>query len=268
MSRRKLRGFGFSDPTVRFVMLHHYLLKSAAWRTLHNDAKALLIDVWERHNGVNNGEISYSVREAERIGISEAQASRMFAMLVDRRFLAVVKNAVFKAGTKQARTWRITAEPCGGKPATRDFMRWRPMSTEAGAENHFLVPPRKPDSSTQESMSGKGPTLVTPRKLNGPKTARAKFHPGNTSILPQGGEPPDSLQAYPLPRTWNPGRAATLEAIAAGLPPSRIAEAMTQFRDRYADVQSTDWLGLWRLFVQNIMNTEKQPAAKKFGAAS
>jgi hypothetical protein len=61
----------------RFVALPHYMLRSPAWKTLPADAKALLIAVWERHNGMNNGEISYSVREAKEIGLSKSVTARM-----------------------------------------------------------------------------------------------------------------------------------------------------------------------------------------------
>jgi hypothetical protein len=165
MSKKKLRrGAGFSDTTRRFVPLRHYLLKSAAWTTMHSDAKALLIDVWTRYNGVNNGEISYSVREAEHIGITQWQASRMFAILIERGFLAVVKDASFKAARKQARSWRITDERCGGEPATKDFMGWRPISFSS-------VAPTLPYSSTRASMSPKKPPSVAWVLPRGPKTA-------------------------------------------------------------------------------------------------
>jgi hypothetical protein len=109
MAKRKLRhGVGLSDPTKRRVELHHYLIKSEAWLSMHSDAKALLIDIWARHNGVNNGEISYSVREAARIGMTQWQASRMFAVLIERGFLVVVRDASFKTGKKLARTWRCS----------------------------------------------------------------------------------------------------------------------------------------------------------------
>lgn len=65
VSRRKpKRGVGGSDPTIRYVGLTHLVLNSQAWKTLPGDAIKLLIDVWKRHNGVNNGEITYGCRGA------------------------------------------------------------------------------------------------------------------------------------------------------------------------------------------------------------
>jgi hypothetical protein len=73
MARRHLRKFPGSD---RFIRLPHYMLKSPAWKLLSPNAKALLLEVWARHNGVNNGEISYAVREAAAIGMHHSTASR------------------------------------------------------------------------------------------------------------------------------------------------------------------------------------------------
>jgi hypothetical protein len=87
MKKKLKRGVGRSDPTVRFVWLHHHVIKSAAWESLPGHAIKLLIDVWKRHNGENNDEIAYGCREAQQIGISQWQAGRMFDVLIDRGFL-------------------------------------------------------------------------------------------------------------------------------------------------------------------------------------
>jgi hypothetical protein len=250
---------------VRFVKLHHYLIKSIAYRTMPAAAKALLTQVWLRHNGENNGEISYGCGEAQEIGMSSPTASRMFDILADRGFLVVVRDSSFDAKNKMARTWRITAEPCGGKPATKDFMCWRPTPTKAGAENHFTVSPMKPDGFTHETMSPEKPVSVSPAKPSSPILAGSQFHQRNTYSIPcGGGEQQDSQLPYPLPGTWYPDQDAILEAVTEGLHPDRIAEAVKLFRQRYTgnDVQSTTaWLGLWRIFVRGIVNT--QPSTRQ-----
>ena len=110
--------------TSRFIALPHYLLKSAAWLTMTPNAKALLIEVWKRHNGVNNGKISYSVREAAEIGLGRSTAARAFTELVERGFLRITRHSVFTLKTKDARTWELTAERCYDNPPAKDFMRW------------------------------------------------------------------------------------------------------------------------------------------------
>ena len=62
MKRRKRRGGG-----ERFVKLPHWMLKCPAWRTLSPNAKAVLLHLWEEHNGSNNGEIVYAVRSSANI---------------------------------------------------------------------------------------------------------------------------------------------------------------------------------------------------------
>jgi hypothetical protein len=55
-----------------------------------------------RHNGVNNGEISFGCREAEKLlGWSYRKAARMFDILIERGFLVVVCNACFDLKTKK-----------------------------------------------------------------------------------------------------------------------------------------------------------------------
>lgn len=115
-------------------------------------AKAVLLDVWERHNGRNNGEISYSVREAEAIGVSRSAAARAFNELLQRGFLKVGRNSSFTLKTKEARTWELTAEPTGqeaGVKASRDYMTWSP-------QNQNTVPERAsngPAGGTQRGIA-------------------------------------------------------------------------------------------------------------------
>ena len=86
MSKKKLKR-GVGGSTDRFVLLPHYMLKSAAWRSLPSYAKALLIEVWVRHNGVNNGEISFGCGEASKtLDFGKTTAKRMFDVLVERGF--------------------------------------------------------------------------------------------------------------------------------------------------------------------------------------
>lgn len=136
--RRKTDPRGRSMSAGRFVLLPHWLLRSAAWMTLSPDAKALLLHVWQRHNGANNGEISYAVREAAAIGLSKDRTARAFAALIERGFLVCTRASAFTVKTRDARLWRITAEPCGNElRGTKDFMFWTPNSRA-----HATVKPR------------------------------------------------------------------------------------------------------------------------------
>ncbi|HLJ20094.1 MAG TPA: hypothetical protein VKU84_07845, partial [Stellaceae bacterium] len=129
--RRRSNGEGHT----RYVALQHWMLNHPAWKALSPDAKALLIEVWLRHNGTNNGTISYAVREAEVIGLSRNMAARAFAELVSRGFLVCTRASAFTVKTRAARLWRLTAErsgPTGSDPATKEFMTMQPHSPAHG----------------------------------------------------------------------------------------------------------------------------------------
>lgn len=108
----------------RFVRLPIWMLKSEAWTTMSPSAFKLLIHLWSRHNGQNNGEIAYAVRDAEEIGLKKSAASDAFRELVERGFLKIRRASTFTLKTKEARTWELTAEPSGGRAPTNEFMRW------------------------------------------------------------------------------------------------------------------------------------------------
>tara|TARA_R110002096_G_scaffold422225_1_gene628626 strand:- start:1078 stop:1524 length:447 start_codon:yes stop_codon:yes gene_type:complete len=139
-NRQKLNGFGQSRGD-RFVQLPYYMLESPAWLSLSPNAAKLYIDVCKRYNGINNGTISYSVREAEKIGLTKSTAARAFQELQDRGFLALTSEANFHLKTKEARLWRLTAFSACGKDATKDFMRWRPPTRTHLTAKQNTVPP-------------------------------------------------------------------------------------------------------------------------------
>ena len=142
----------------RFVALPHYLLNSEAWLTMSPPAKALLIEVWKRHNGVNNGEISYSVREAAVIGLSRSAAARAFQELQDRGFLRMVRASSFTLKTKEARTWQITAEKRGNGLSGGDFMRWKPAKVIGEKTKHS--PKISPAQSHQRDRAPPDKTIL------------------------------------------------------------------------------------------------------------
>ncbi len=100
------------------------MLRCPAWKMLDPDAKALLLEVWARHNGTNNGQISYACREAEEIGLSRNRASRAFTLLQQLGFLRMRAESWFdRKGGSAARQWEVTAESVEGQPATKGYMR-------------------------------------------------------------------------------------------------------------------------------------------------
>jgi hypothetical protein len=124
----------------RFVQLFHSMLKLPVWKTMSPAAKALLLEVLQRHNGSNNGEISYSVREAQEAGVmTKNTAARAFRELQERGFLRVGRPSCFslktatglginRCGTR-ATEWRITwLKGANGESPSRDYLDWQPAA--------------------------------------------------------------------------------------------------------------------------------------------
>lgn len=117
----------------RFVKLDHWMLKSPAWRALTPAARALYVELAQRYNGANNGEISLSVREAAAaVNIAKDTASKTFQDLIAIGFIRRRRPGSFTWKVRHAATWILTEFPVGDEPATKDFMRWPPGKSEAG----------------------------------------------------------------------------------------------------------------------------------------
>ncbi len=108
-----------------FVRLHRGVTNSEAWKSLSCEARCLLIEIWARHNGQNNGRIPYSHREARktlRIGSRKVQAA--FQELENRGFVVPRAKGSFDWKQRQATEWEITTEPCDDQPAKRLYRKW------------------------------------------------------------------------------------------------------------------------------------------------
>lgn len=126
MSVRKNRTRGVSG-TPRHVRLHHWLLESAAYRSLRPVARALLVELYAFYNGTNNGQIYPGVRlAAERVGVSVDTIWPAFKDLEDRGFIRAVERGAFTRKDRQATRWVLTEFEHAGQLATKDFMRYVP----------------------------------------------------------------------------------------------------------------------------------------------
>ena len=71
-----------------FVALPKYLLKSAAYGSLGLPARAALIEILARYNGINNGRLGISARTlAASLSISRATGTRALNELCEKGFL-------------------------------------------------------------------------------------------------------------------------------------------------------------------------------------
>ncbi|MBF0628544.1 MAG: hypothetical protein HQL91_10050 [Magnetococcales bacterium] len=125
------------------VRLYHWILKSEAWQSLSGNACKLLLLVWKRHNGENNGEISFSNREAAQlVPCGKNQAGGLFRELMEKGFLKVAEKGSFDFKTHHATTWILTAERLKDNPPTKDFMSWKnPKNQKSVPSGGIYSPP-------------------------------------------------------------------------------------------------------------------------------
>ncbi len=109
----------------RYVGFDYNLLETEAFMFLSGGAFKLLALVKKRYNGLNNGHISFSVREGrDLLGHSVNTISRYFDELVNKGFLKVKEKGSFSYKKRHATTWIITSDKYNNQKS-RDFKHWK-----------------------------------------------------------------------------------------------------------------------------------------------
>lgn len=126
MSKVNGKGRSKFEP---YIKLHRGVTNSEAYKSLSCEARSLLIEVWARHNGVNNGHIALSHREARTaLRIGNDKTYRTFRELQEKGFLIARAKGSFDwkvaAGQGRATEWEITTEACDGQPSKGSYRRW------------------------------------------------------------------------------------------------------------------------------------------------
>jgi len=115
------------SKTPKFVMLRFDMMDSEAWQSLSPKAKALWCQIMRRYNGINNGEIPLSCREAGKLlNVSKNTANLAFRELEDKGFIKVGLYAGFRNKQRVATRWVVTHQGYKGKPPTNEWRQWRP----------------------------------------------------------------------------------------------------------------------------------------------
>tara|TARA_R100000654_G_scaffold25326_3_gene48773 strand:+ start:81 stop:491 length:411 start_codon:yes stop_codon:yes gene_type:complete len=108
----------------RYVGFDYQLLETEAFKYLTGGAFKLLALVKKRYNGINNGHISFSVREGrDLLGCSVNTISRYFDELVKKGFLKIKEKGSFNYKKRHASTWIITSDKYNNE-TSRDFKHW------------------------------------------------------------------------------------------------------------------------------------------------
>ena len=112
------------------LRLEHWLLDSPAYKNLTNQAKCILLELMRRHDGGNNGRISFGGANGSQTGLSTDVTERALAELEHSGF--IVQTAPAIAHLSQPPKWRLAMYEADGKPATKDFMRIAPVNEARG----------------------------------------------------------------------------------------------------------------------------------------
>ncbi len=106
------------------MQLPYSMVQSDAWRALSGSALKVLIELYSRFNGKNNGNLCLSYADAaKKLGIGHATIKRAFVELQEKGFIRLIKQG-FWYGRKAAE-WEITNKGLNGNPSTNEWLRWR-----------------------------------------------------------------------------------------------------------------------------------------------
>jgi hypothetical protein len=97
----------------RYIQLHHYMLRTDAWKSLSPPARAVYVQIAFRYNGVNNGRLALSVRDAaSECNVAIGTAARAFKELTSLGFIEETRHGALSKKTRIASEWRLTAFKC------------------------------------------------------------------------------------------------------------------------------------------------------------
>jgi len=95
-------------------------------------ALAIYIDLAMRYNGVNNGEISYAVRDGkENLGINPNTVGKYLKALEHYGFIITTQKGSFDLKKRHASTYELTLwEVIGKHKEKKSFMTYKPSEKE------------------------------------------------------------------------------------------------------------------------------------------
>lgn len=113
------------NPHGQFVLLPYSVIRSPAFRQLSGMAVRVLLELWTRYYGSNNGDLSLSLDDAANtLLMAKSTAKSAFDELVEHGFLRInVKGQWIK---RHATTYSITLLKTSKAPATNDWKWWTP----------------------------------------------------------------------------------------------------------------------------------------------
>lgn len=122
-----------------FVKLDRFMLNHPTWLDLSPAARIIYIEIRKRYNGINNGSIALSCRDAaDNAKCGKSTASKLFRELEEHGFIKQAIKGRFR--NNWASTWILTNEEYQGRQKTDEWVRWQPKRKNAVPENKLKVP--------------------------------------------------------------------------------------------------------------------------------
>jgi hypothetical protein len=109
------------------VRLHRWVMNTPAWQSLKVGPKALLVELYNKYDGSNNGAVFLSIRDAaNHLHASPNTTADWFDMLIETGFIKVSRRGAFSLKQRHATSWTLTEYALGEETPTKEFARWRP----------------------------------------------------------------------------------------------------------------------------------------------
>ena len=106
------------------------MVEHQSWLDLTPAARCVYIEIRRRFNGMNNGEIHLSCREAAKVAkSSKSTASCLFKELIEHGFIKESQKGKFRH--RWASTWQLTNEEFMGRQKTDEWVHWQPKKNNA-----------------------------------------------------------------------------------------------------------------------------------------
>lgn len=124
-NRRARKRGEIVESEKQFKKLRHSMLSSEVWRHLPPPAIKVMIELWRRYNGKNNGQISLSRNEAAKLlHIGKGTSQKAFETLLEVGFIKIARRGSFMG--RRATEYILTDTSYLGHNATNEWRQWRP----------------------------------------------------------------------------------------------------------------------------------------------
>lgn len=122
---------GRSNNT-RYVKIDHYIMKSKAWQALTPRDIMIWLILCYKYNGVNNGRIGLSIRDAASRGkMSQNSAGKSINKLISLGFIKKRREGSFAQKQPLASEFELTHVSYKDNSASKEFTRWKPEKKTA-----------------------------------------------------------------------------------------------------------------------------------------